>query len=106
MVKESKPLSYGAGKGDKGSFDPSAPPPFKIAEIRAFVPKYCWVKNPWKSLCYVLRDVVVIIALIGATIWSNPFLSNQMFQSEISLSYDCSIIISFEIENNQLNMTS
>ncbi|CAL0329837.1 unnamed protein product [Lupinus luteus] len=78
MVKESKPLSYGAGKGDKCSFDPSAPPPFKMAEIRASIPKHCWVKNPWKSLSYVLRDVVVITTLIGATIWSNPFLSKQV----------------------------
>lgn len=54
--------------GHHNDFDPSAPPPFKIAEIRAAIPKHCWVKNPWRSLSYVLRDVIVVIALIVAAI--------------------------------------
>ena len=73
MVKDTKPLAYAANNGyqQKGSsfdFDPSAPPPFKIAEIRASIPKHCWVKNPWRSLSYVLRDVLVIAALVAAAI--------------------------------------
>ena len=54
-------------------FDPSAPPPFKIAEIRAAIPKHCWVKNPWRSLCYVLRDVFVVFALVVAAIYFNSW---------------------------------
>lgn len=52
-------------------FDPSAPPPFKIAEIRAAIPKHCWVKNPWRSFSYVLRDLVVIFAMAAAAIYFN-----------------------------------
>ena len=45
-------------------FDPTAPPPFKLAEIRAAIPKHCWVKNPWRSLSYVIRDFAVIFLLL------------------------------------------
>uniref|UniRef100_A0A7C8YDV3 Fatty acid desaturase N-terminal domain-containing protein n=1 Tax=Opuntia streptacantha TaxID=393608 RepID=A0A7C8YDV3_OPUST len=45
-------------------FDHGAPPPFKLADIRAAIPKHCWVKDPWKSMSYVVRDVIVIFALM------------------------------------------
>lgn len=70
MVKDTKPLAY-AANGHSKDFDPSAPPPFKIAEIRAAIPEHCWVKNPWRSLSYVLRDVLVIAALGAAAIHFN-----------------------------------
>lgn len=55
------------GVVEKGDFfDPAAPPPFKIGEIRAAIPKHCWVKNPWRSLSYVLRDLLVVLALLAA----------------------------------------
>lgn len=44
-------------------FDPSAPPPFKISQIRDAIPKHCCVKSPIKSLSYILRDISVIFAL-------------------------------------------
>ena len=51
-------------KEEDMQFDPSAPPPFRVAEIRAAIPKHCWVKNPWRSLAYVLRDIMVILSLV------------------------------------------
>ena len=61
------------GVGQKDDFNPSAPPPFKIAEIRAAIPKHCWVKNPWRSLSFVLRDVLVVFALVAAAIYFNSW---------------------------------
>lgn len=52
-------------------FDSSKPPPFRIAEIRAAIPKDCWIRNPWRSLSYVLRDVVVVSALMAAAVFFN-----------------------------------
>jgi omega-3 fatty acid desaturase (delta-15 desaturase) len=49
-----------------GVFDPGAPPPFGLAEIRAAIPKHCWVKDPWRSMSYVLRDVVIVLGLAAA----------------------------------------
>ena len=72
IAKEAKPLSHVAN-GHQNDFDPSAPPPFKIAEIRAAIPKHCWIKNPWRSLSYVLRDVLVVAALLAAAIHFNSW---------------------------------
>lgn len=52
-------------------FDPSAPPPFKLADIRASIPKHCWVKDPWKSMSYVVRDVIVVFGLAVAAAYLN-----------------------------------
>lgn len=57
--------SEGAANADL-ELDLSAPPPFRIADIRAAIPKHCWVKSPWRSLSYVLRDVLIIFVLGGA----------------------------------------
>ncbi|KAK4786495.1 hypothetical protein SAY86_003184 [Trapa natans] len=78
-------------------FDPSAPPPFRIAEIRAAIPKHCWVKSPWRSLSYVLRDVVVVLALAGAaayldswTVWPLYWAAQgTMFWAIFVLGHDC-----------------
>ena len=53
---------------DEDDFDPSAPPPFKIAEIRAAIPKHCWVKDPLRSLSYVIRDILVVFGLAAAAV--------------------------------------
>lgn len=56
-----------SGSGDgEGEFDPGAPPPFGLAEIRAAIPKHCWVKDPWRSAGYVVRDVAVVLGLAAA----------------------------------------
>lgn len=65
------------GKGD--FFDPAAPPPFKIGEIRAAIPKHCWVKNPWRSLSYVLRDLLVVLALLVAATHLNTWFSWPLY---------------------------
>jgi hypothetical protein len=49
-----------------GAFDPGAPPPFGLAEIRAAIPKHCWVKDPSRSMSYELRDVVIVLGLAAA----------------------------------------
>lgn len=59
----------GFGEGDEereGRFDPGAPPPFKLANIRAAIPKHCWVKDPWRSMSYVVRDVALVFSLAAA----------------------------------------
>lgn len=61
----------GLGLDEKGEFDPAAPPPFRLADIKAAIPKHCWVKDPWKSLSYVVRDVVVVFGLAAAAAYFN-----------------------------------
>lgn len=56
--------------GDE-SFDPGAPPPFKLSDIKAAIPKHCWVKDPWKSMSYVVRDVVVVFGLAAVAAYFN-----------------------------------
>jgi len=56
-----------ATQGQEGpAFDPAAAPPFGLADIRAAIPKHCWVKDPWRSMAYVLRDVVLVLGLAAA----------------------------------------
>lgn len=47
----------------------TANPPFKIADIRAAIPKHCWVKNPWRSLSYVLRDFSLAFGLMAMSVY-------------------------------------
>ncbi|KAI4318198.1 hypothetical protein L6164_025994 [Bauhinia variegata] len=100
MVKATETLNAAnaeAGRGDEADFDPSAPPPFKIAEIRAAIPSHCWVKNPWRSLSYVFRDVVVVTTLLAAAVYLNswffwPFywaFQGTMFWAIFVLGHDC-----------------
>ncbi|XP_022556026.2 acyl-lipid omega-3 desaturase (cytochrome b5), endoplasmic reticulum isoform X1 [Brassica napus] len=60
--------------GDSGArkeegFDPSAQPPFKIGDIRAAIPKHCWVKSPLRSMSYVARDIFAVAALAMAAVY-------------------------------------
>ncbi|XP_004307673.1 PREDICTED: omega-3 fatty acid desaturase, chloroplastic-like isoform X1 [Fragaria vesca subsp. vesca] len=32
------------------------------------IPKHCWVKNPWKSMSYVVRDVAVVAGLVSLAV--------------------------------------
>lgn len=63
---EGEEVAAAASGAEAGEFDPGAPPPFGLAEIRAAIPKHCWVKDPWRSMSYVLRDVVVVLGLAAA----------------------------------------
>lgn len=56
------------------SFDPGSPPPFGLAEIRAAIPKHCWVKDPWRSMSYVVRDVAVVAGLAVAAAYINSWI--------------------------------
>ncbi|KAL5133349.1 Omega-3 fatty acid desaturase, chloroplastic [Glycine soja] len=71
---EEEERTNGANNGvgeEVSEFDPSAPPPFKLADIRAAIPKHCWVKDPWKSMSYVVRDVIVVFGLAAAAAYLN-----------------------------------
>ncbi|KAJ9160346.1 hypothetical protein P3X46_025756 [Hevea brasiliensis] len=78
-------------------FDPGAPPPFKLADIRAAIPKHCWVKDPWRSMSYVVRDVVVVFGLAAIAAYFNNwvvwplywFCQGTMFWALFVLGHDC-----------------
>ncbi|KAE8674863.1 Omega-3 fatty acid desaturase [Hibiscus syriacus] len=78
-------------------FDPSAAPPFRIADIRAAIPKHCWVKNPWRSMSYVLRDVIVVFSLLAAAAYFDTWFfwpvywvaQGTMFWALFVLGHDC-----------------
>jgi omega-3 fatty acid desaturase (delta-15 desaturase) len=59
---------------DDGEFDPGSPPPFRLADIRAAIPKHCWVKDPWRSMSYVVRDVVVVFGLAAVAAYFNNWI--------------------------------
>ena len=81
---------------EDNEFNPGAPPPFTLADIRAAIPKHCWVKDPWKSMSYVLRDVVVVFGLAAvAAYFNNPvvwplywFAQGTMFWALFVLGHD------------------
>lgn len=59
---------------EEEKFDAGAPPPFKLADIRAAIPKHCWVKDPWRSMSYVIRDVACVLGLAAAAAYLNNWL--------------------------------
>lgn len=77
-------------------FDPGAPPPFKLSDIKAAIPKHCWVKNPWKSMSYVVRDVAIVFGLAAAAAYFNNwvvwplywFAQSTMFWALFVLGHD------------------
>ncbi|KAG6760091.1 hypothetical protein POTOM_036592 [Populus tomentosa] len=87
----------GVNEHEGDFFDPSAPPPFKLADIRAAIPKHCWVKNPWRSMSYVVRDVAVVCGLAVAAAYFNNwvvwplywFAQGTMFWALFVLGHDC-----------------
>lgn len=78
-------------------FDPSQSPPFGIGEIRAAIPKHCWIKDPARSLSYVLRDAVVIAALAAVAGYADSWrlwpvywlVQGTMFWAVFVLGHDC-----------------
>ncbi|KAF5747628.1 omega-3 fatty acid desaturase chloroplastic-like [Tripterygium wilfordii] len=87
----------GGQEGEETEFNPGAPPPFTLADIRASIPKRCWVKDPWKSMSYVVRDVVVVFGLATAAVYLNNWLvwplywfaQGTMFWALFVLGHDC-----------------
>lgn len=83
--------------GEEMEFDPSAPPPFRIGEIRAAIPKHCFVKNPWRSLSYVLRDFLVVALLMALVVHLDSWVlwplywaaQGTMFWAIFVLGHDC-----------------
>ncbi|KAJ1699008.1 hypothetical protein LUZ63_007520 [Rhynchospora breviuscula] len=78
-------------------FDPGMPPPFTLADIRAAIPKHCWVKDPWKSMSYVVRDVAIVFGLAAVAAHLNNWLvwplywiaQGTMFWALFVLGHDC-----------------
>ncbi|VFQ72820.1 unnamed protein product [Cuscuta campestris] len=54
-------------------FDPGASPQFKLSGIRAPIPKHCWVKDPWKSMGYVVRDAMAVFGLAAVAVYANSW---------------------------------
>lgn len=59
------------GVPEEDEFDPGAVPPFKLSDIRAAIPKHCFVKNAWRSMSYVVRDILVVFALATMAAYFN-----------------------------------
>ncbi|KAL9688357.1 hypothetical protein QQ045_032778 [Rhodiola kirilowii] len=84
-----------ANGGD--GFNPGAAPPFRINDIRAAIPKHCWVKDAWKSLSFVAKDAVVVAAFsVIAAYYDNWVLwplywvaQGTMFWAMFVLGHDC-----------------
>ncbi|KAK3018039.1 hypothetical protein RJ639_004529 [Escallonia herrerae] len=107
VTKVSAPLSISSlDENERGEsfsfvkeaeFDPGAPPPFKLADIRAAIPKHSWVKNPWRSMSYVVRDVAIVLGLAAAAAYLNNWLvwplywaaQGTMFWALFVLGHDC-----------------
>ncbi|KAJ4969733.1 hypothetical protein NE237_002832 [Protea cynaroides] len=83
--------------GDEDDFNPGAPPPFRLADIRAAIPNHCWVKDPWRSMSYVVRDVAVVFGLAAAAAYFNNWFvwplywaaQGTMFWALFVLGHDC-----------------
>eukprot|EP01018_Ginkgo_biloba_P039732 Gb_32149 [translate_table: standard] len=62
-----------SGHEDDIGFDQSALPPFTIGDVRAAIPKHCWVKSSWRSMTFVLIDVVGVVSLAAAALYFNSW---------------------------------
>lgn len=95
VEEEEREIVNGLENEDK--FDPGLPPPFRLADIRAAIPKHCWVKDPWRSMGYVVRDVVVVFGLAAAAAALNSWVvwplywaaQGTMFWALFVLGHDC-----------------
>lgn len=82
---------------EEEGFSHGDPPPFRLADVRASIPKHCWVKDPWKSMSYVVRDLVVVFALMGIAFSLDSwgfwpfywFAQGTMFWALFVLGHDC-----------------
>ena len=60
-------------------FDPGSLPPFSIGEIRAAIPAHCWVKDQWKSMRYVVRDIIIVIAFGSAAVYFDSWVAWPLY---------------------------
>ncbi|KAI3994275.1 hypothetical protein MKX01_012532, partial [Papaver californicum] len=96
-INDDKKNGFQGKEDDKDGFNPGAPPPFKIAEIRNAIPKHCWIKNPWRSMSYVVRDILVVAALAASAEYFNNWVfwifywaaQGTMFWAIFVLGHDC-----------------
>uniref|UniRef100_A0ACD5WZ74 Uncharacterized protein n=1 Tax=Avena sativa TaxID=4498 RepID=A0ACD5WZ74_AVESA len=96
-----KNSSRGGEEAASGSsseeFDPGAPPPFTLADIRAAIPKHCWVRDTWRSMSYVVRDFIVVFGLAAAAARFDSWLfwpfywvaQGTMFWALFVIGHDC-----------------
>eukprot|EP01018_Ginkgo_biloba_P039741 Gb_07798 [translate_table: standard] len=86
-----------SGHEDDIGLDQSALPPFTIGDVRAAIPEHCWVKSSWRSMSFVLRDVVGVVSLAAAALYFNSwvvwpfywFAQGTMFWALFVLGHDC-----------------
>jgi omega-3 fatty acid desaturase (delta-15 desaturase) len=69
----------GGGQGREKDFDPSARPPFTLADIRAAIPKHCWEKNTWKSMSFLARDVAIVFGLAAGAAYLNNWFAWPLY---------------------------
>ncbi|KAH9623164.1 hypothetical protein KSS87_005832 [Heliosperma pusillum] len=82
---------------NNNEFDFGAAPPFKLSDIKNAIPKHCWVKDPWKSMSYVVRDVIIVLGLAAVAASLNSWLvwplywfaQGTMFWALFVLGHDC-----------------
>ena len=60
---------YGVWEEDE--FDTGAAPPFKLSDVREAIPKHCFVKDAWRSMSYVVRDILVVFGLAATAAYFN-----------------------------------
>ncbi|KAK4342542.1 hypothetical protein RND71_038358 [Anisodus tanguticus] len=90
-------IDYKSSNDIEFEFDPSAPPPFRLADIRIAIPKHCWVKDPFRSLSYVFRDLALIATFIATAIYLDTWLfypiywaiQGTIFWAIFVLGHDC-----------------
>jgi hypothetical protein len=54
---------------------PTAPPPFKLSDLRAAIPAHCFHRSASKSLAYVAVDLAIIAAAVAAISAARPLLA-------------------------------
>ncbi|KAL3753606.1 hypothetical protein ACJRO7_000936 [Eucalyptus globulus] len=83
------------GRGGEEIFDPEATLPFKLADERAAIRKHCWVKDPWRSMTYVLGDIAVVFGLICAAARHGSFSNNSKLNSVVGHLLHSSILVPY-----------
>ncbi|KAK9821935.1 hypothetical protein WJX81_004592 [Elliptochloris bilobata] len=75
----------------------AAPPPFTLSDIKAAIPAHCFVKDTWRSMAYLARDVAVVFGLAAGAYAVNSWLlwplywlaQGTMFWALFVVGHDC-----------------